>query len=202
MYIRYTIPESCLNTFWGEVQRLSHKYTGNRDLSRDAFHNLFLVISGHDFKLFTKCVTFSEARDDFLIHLNKCFHFDTEQVPTEDCWVDLGIEDTPLYTGHGHGGITLLHKLHCLDSWAKKFACPDNSTALTKIRRYYWALTRDSGSADIELLQTNSLRKWGGIAYNKAYNVNKELFATPFKGYSLFQNSQFEALGYSQDLLE
>ena len=28
------------------------------------------------------------------------------------------------------------------------------------------------------------------------------MFATPFKGYSPFQNSQFEALGYSQELLE
>jgi hypothetical protein len=42
----------------------------------------------------------------------------------------------------------------------------------------------------------------GGIAYNKAYNVNKELFATPFKGYDPFQNPRFEALGYSQCLLE
>jgi hypothetical protein len=37
----------------------------------------------------------------------------------------------------------------------------------------------------------------GGIIYNKAYNVNKELFAIPFKGYNLFQNPRFEALGYS-----
>ena len=54
----------------------------------------------------------------------------------------------------------------------------------------------------MELRLTNSLRYNGGIAYNKAYNVNKEIFATLFKGYSPFQNSQFKALGYSQELLE
>jgi hypothetical protein len=93
-------------------------------------------------------------------------------------------------------------KLHCLDNWAGKFACPDHDSELIETRRYHWALTRDSGSANVELRQTNSLRRNGGIAYNKAYNVNKEMFATPFKGYSPFQNSQFEALGYSQELLE
>jgi hypothetical protein len=93
-------------------------------------------------------------------------------------------------------------KLHCLDNWAKKFACPDHDSELIETRRYHWALTRDSGSANVELRQTNSLRRNGGIAYNKAYSVNKEMFATPFKGYSPFQNSQFKALGYSQELLE
>jgi len=36
----------------------------------------------------------------------------------------------------------------------------------------------------------------GGIAYNKAYNVNKELFAILFKGYNPFQNAQFKAFRY------
>jgi hypothetical protein len=49
----------------------------------------------------------------------------------------------------------------------------------------------------MELRQTNSLCRNGGIAYNKAYGVNKEIFTIPFKGYSPFQNSQFEVLGYS-----
>ena len=42
----------------------------------------------------------------------------------------------------------------------------------------------------------------GGIIYNKAYNVNKELFTILFKGYNPFQNAQFKALRYLQDLLE
>src|SRR5436190_9344277 len=166
MRVRYVVPESCLDAFWAEVQRLSYEHTGDGDLPCDAFRNLFLVISGHGLKLFTKRDTLGEARSDFLTHLSQCFHFNSEQIPTEDCWLDLGLEDTPVSTGNAHGGITLLRKLHCLDSWVKKFACPDHPATLTKIRRYHWALTRDSGNADVELRQTNGLRKWGGIAYN------------------------------------
>lgn len=202
MDIRYVVPESCLGTFWVEVQRLSHQYTGNGRVPHDAFHNLFLVITGHGLKLFTKRDTFDLARNDFLSHLSLCFNFGEEQIPADDCWLDLGIEDTPFSATDPTRGVTLLRKLHCLDSWVEKFACPDHAAQLIRKRRYHWALTRDSGSANVELRQTNSLRKMGGIAYNKAYNVNKELFATPLKGYDPFQNSQFEALGYSQDLLE
>jgi len=202
MDIRYEIPESCLDAFWIEVQRLSHEYPGDEYLPADAFHDLFLVVSGHGLKLFTKRDTFDQARDDYLSHLDICFNFNAEQIPTDDCWLDLGLEDTPFSAGDPAEGVTLLRKLHCLDSWAEKFACPEHDAQLIKIHRYHWALTRDSGSAKVELRQTNSLRTMGGIAYNKAYNVNKELFATPLKGYDPFQNSQFEALGYSQDLLE
>jgi hypothetical protein len=204
MDVRYVIPESCLDRFWAEVRRLSHEYTGDNDgyVSCDAFHDLFLVISGHGLKLATKRDTFQQARSDFLSHVNLCFNFDADQIPNEDCWLDLGTEDTPVPTGDVNRGVTLLRKSHCLDSWAEGFACPDHDSHLVQTRRYHWALTRDSGSADVELRPTNSLRRMGGIAYNKAYNVNKELFATPFKGYNPFQNAQFEALGYSQDLLE
>ncbi|KAJ9655921.1 hypothetical protein H2201_008702 [Coniosporium apollinis] len=202
MDIRYVIPESYLDTFWAEVQRLSYEHAGDGRVPRDAFRNPVLVISGHGLKLFTKRDTLEQARNDFLSHLNQCFHFDTERLPPEDCWLDLGLEDTPVSAGNVNRGVTLLRKLHCLDSWAKKFACPDHASHLIKTDRYHWALTRDSGSAKVELRQTNSLRKKGGIAYNKAYNVNRELFATPLKGYEPFQNPQFEALGYSPDLLE
>ena len=204
MDVRYVIPELCLDRFWAEVRRLSHEYTGDNDgyVSCDAFHDLFLVISGHGLKLATKRDTFQQARSDFLSHVNLCFNFDADQIPNEDCWLDLGTEDTPVPTGDVNRGVTLLRKSHCLDSWAEGFACPDHDSHLVQTRRYHWALTRDSGSADVELRPTNSLRRMGGIAYNKAYNVNKELFATPFKGYNPFQNAQFEALGYSQDLLE
>ena len=202
MDIRYIVPESCLDTFWAKIQHLSYDHTGNRTIPRNAFRDPFLVITGHGLKLFTKRDTFSLARNDYLRHLNQCFDFNAEQIPTEDCWVDLGMEDTPVSAEDPSRGITLMWKLHCLDNWVRKFACPNHDCELTETCRYHWALTRDSGSVSVELRQTNSLRRNGGIAYNKAYNVNKEMFATPFKGYSPFQNSQFEALGYSQELLE
>lgn len=160
------------------------------------------MISGHGLKLFSKRDTLDLARNDFLSHLNQYFNLDAEQIPSEDCWLDLSLEDTPVVMGDPNRGVTLLRKLHCLDSWAKQFVCPDHAADLIKARRYYWALTRDSSSTNAELRRTNGLRKRGGIAYNKAYNVNKELFATPLKGYDPFRNLQFEALGCSQDLLE
>ena len=58
-------------------------------------------------------------------------------------------------------------------------------------------LTRDAGSLSIELQGRNELRSCGGIAYNKAYNISKDLFATPFKQHESFGNPQFEALGFS-----
>ncbi|KAJ9653125.1 hypothetical protein H2201_009177 [Coniosporium apollinis] len=117
-------------------------------------------------------------------------------MPPEDCWLDLGVEDTPLAGGVPCEGITLLRKRHCLDRWIDQFACPENDSQLIKPNRYYWALTRDAGDAKVELRQTNALRK-GGVAYNKAYNINKEQYATQLKGYSPFRNPQLEALGYS-----
>jgi hypothetical protein len=60
MDVRYVIPESCLDRFWAEVRRLSHEYTGDNDgyVSCDAFHDLFLIISGHGLKLAIKRDTF------------------------------------------------------------------------------------------------------------------------------------------------
>src|SRR5205807_2557639 len=128
MDIKYIIPESCLDTFWANVQRLSYTHDGDGEVPQDAFRNPFLVISGHGLKLFTKRDTLNVVRSDFLSHLHLCFHYDAEQIPEEDCWLDLGIEDTPAYSDTlDGGGVTLLRKLHCLDSWAEKFACPDHA---------------------------------------------------------------------------
>ena len=99
-------------------------------------------------------------------------------------------------------GITLIQKLHCLNNQVWKFTYPNHDSKLIETYYYYQALTRDSSSVNMELRQTNSLYYNGGIAYNKTYNINKEIFITPFKGYSPFQNSQFKVLSYLQELLE
>ena len=133
------IPESYLDIFWAEVRRLSREYTGDNDghIPCDAFHDLFLVISGYGLKLATKRDTFQQARNDFLSHINLCFNFDADQIPNEDCWLDLGTEDTPVPTGDINRGVTLLRKSHCLDSWAEGFACPDHDAHLVQTRRYH-----------------------------------------------------------------
>lgn len=52
-----------------------------------------------------------------------------------------------------------------------------------------------AGSVSVELLRNNPLLN-GGIAYYKAYNVNKEQFATQLKGHQPFSNPLFEVLAY------
>jgi hypothetical protein len=202
MDIKYTVPDDCLDLFWTEVLRLSHEHNGDGHIvPHNAFRDPFLVISGHGLKLTTKRDTLELARRDFLAHLEQCFDVSPERMPPEDCWLDVGIEDTPLARDVPGEGVTLLRKRHCLECWIEQFACPEHDSQLIKPSHYYWTLTRDAGDASVELRQTNALRQ-GGVAYNKAYNVNKELYATQLKGYSPFQNPQFEALGYSQELLD
>lgn len=114
--IRYMVPKSCLDIFQAKVQRLSYNHTGNGSIRRNAFCDPFLVISRHGLKLFTKRDTFDLAYNNFLSHLNKCFNFNAEQIPTEDCQLDLGIKNTPVSTKDPSRGVTLMWKLHCLDN--------------------------------------------------------------------------------------
>lgn len=199
MDIRYAIPTRYLDAFWTEVKQLSHSHAGDPRIPIDAFRDPTLVLSGHGLKLWTKEDTLGAARDEFLRHLDDCFAFTPDTLPDTECWVDLGVEDTPASNGPG---ITLLRKQHCLDGWAMKFISPDHEAHLTTVERHRWMTTRDSGDIVVELKASNGLRANGGMAYNKAYSVNKEVFATPFKGCAPFQNPQFEALGYSQELIE
>ena len=59
------------------------------------FQDPFFIIAGHDIKLKFKRATLDEQRAAFLDFLDTCFHFTEEYFPAEDCWVDMGIEDTP-----------------------------------------------------------------------------------------------------------
>ncbi len=49
-------------------------------------------------------------------------------------------------------------------------------------------MTRDAGSIAVELLSQNTLRREGKMALSKAYNVFKNLYSTPLKGYGPFNN--------------
>ena len=61
---------------------------------------------------------------------------------------------------------------------------------------------QDAASLSVELTASNGLRKNSGVAYNKAYNSQKELFATILKKHTPFDNPAFEALGFSQSQLD
>ena len=66
----------------------------------------------------------------------------------------------------------------------------------TLVTCYPWALT-DAGSVTMETRPGNN--SWdSGIVLIKAYNKNKEQFATPFKGHYPFKNELYELFGYSE----
>lgn len=194
---RYTIPEEYLDPFWQRVVELSNRYNIPDSPWAGQFREPFLVVTGHGLKLFTKKDTVTEAASNYLLHLAHTFSFDPQDSGW-DCWVDLGIEDTPKPVAEG---VTLLAKTQCLDHWAQRFACPKSKADYITTTKYRWCATQDACSASIELLPQNVHRQRGLIAYNKAYNINKEMFATPLKGHNPFINSQLEALAYTQDLI-
>jgi hypothetical protein len=201
MDIRYLVPEPYVENFWKEVLSRAHTVNGSSKLPPDAFRDPFLGISGHNLKLAFQRPTLNQSRAAFVDHLADAFRADKpEWIPKEDHWLDYGIEDSPA-KGEEYG-VTLLRKSHCLSHWVGQFVDPGAGSAKTSVSKYNWGLTRDAGSASVELRATNALRSGGGMAYHKAYNICKERSATPLKGFNLFDNNQLEALAYTQALIE
>lgn len=183
-----------LQDVWNEIVRLASRP------KMSEFNGLFLIISGHDLKHSTKQPTALRCRENFLSDLQRSFHCFPDNFPPEDCWLDLGIEDTPISVS-GKPAVTLLHKSSCLQHWKTHFNCPSLIASRTLISDYLWGLVHDVSSTSVQLKPNNILYQHG-IAYNKSYNLHKALFATPFKGHRPFSNPQLEALAFSQKLLE
>ncbi|KAI9810551.1 MAG: hypothetical protein M1827_006224 [Pycnora praestabilis] len=192
MNFKYTIPAAYLDDFWTEVLRLANTVP--------SYHEPFLMIQGHNLKLYTQREEPVITKTSYINHLHTIF--DLTHVPFQDAWIDLGMEDNPV--AHPPAGITLLRKCPCLDHWMEHFQCPDPSHAspLTKEHVFPWNLTRDAAAATVMLSKTNQLRADGGIAYHKAYNLEKDLWNTPMKGLKPFDLAQLEGLAYSQELLD
>lgn len=193
MDIRYTVPDSNLAAFSAELNRLAN----SPELSA-RWGGITFIVSGHDLKLFWKNNVFTSCRRNFLAHLSQCFRFDEIHFPPEDCWLDFGMEDMPPI---GDIGRTLLRKTGCLREWHIQFTCPDRKARFTVYDEYPWATTLDAASASVALTTDNNWYQCG-IAYNKAYNLYKDLFATPLKKFNPFDHPHLEALGYSQTVLE
>lgn len=185
--IRYTVPQQYLARFWSTILQT---ITGLSLIDPEIapFCDPFLVISGHNLKLQTKSDSLEEVFQTYHEHLRTCFDFSTESFPLDECW----LEDTP--SGPANMGLTILRKATCLEDWASAFACPGSNRQLTQQQFFHWSMTKDAGSCSVALRQTNEWRSKSGMAYNKAYNLNKDVFATPFKDYKPFDNDQFEAL--------
>jgi hypothetical protein len=68
------------------------------------YQDPLFVVTGHDLKLKFKRNMIAEQRATFLQFLRTCFRFRPEYFPEEDCWLDLGIEDTPTAGSCGSSG--------------------------------------------------------------------------------------------------
>ncbi|OCK73043.1 hypothetical protein K432DRAFT_387581, partial [Lepidopterella palustris CBS 459.81] len=190
------LPEHVLEPFWAGVQRRSQSIQ-DTESSDYPFKGLFLVVSAHNLKLDEKTTSPCRLKNRFLSHLQTIFRLEPQYISKNSFFVDFGIEDLP-----AREGTTLLRKEHCLKKWASKFHCPGPQTsAFTKELFFSWAITRDVGSASVELFPSNALCRHGGLFYNKAYNIIKEQFATAVKGLAPFQNPHLEGLAYTEETL-
>ena len=199
--LRYLIQEQYLEIFSSELVRLC-----NSDNRLSGFHDPFFMVSGHDLKLRTKQKTFQKCRDAFKAQLRLCFNWDDEmeQFPEQDCWLDLGFEDTPDLPGKA---VTLLRRRDCTKRWMGLFASPRrektkgprNSPHLKKCV-YPWSNTSDVVSGSVEMTAGGSFHPY--MAYNKAYNLHKDIFSTPLKNFAPFGNDILNGLAYDQEGLQ
>ncbi|MCJ1396608.1 hypothetical protein MMC18_009499 [Xylographa bjoerkii] len=202
--LRYPIPEKYLAAFSMELLRLTSLTSihltpdavGNPRLD---FSGCFFIIQAHNLKVVTSRPTLNACREDFISHLHTVFHFNPRNFPYSTCWLDLGMDDTP---DPGPGpAVTLLRKTHCTKLWTKSFESPETSAQHLQVAIYHWAATRDSCSASVALTSNNIWCQQHLIAYNKAYNIHKDLWTTPLKNDMIWDNPQFEALAFTQDTL-
>ena len=190
--IQYSIPERYLAAVSDMMRTIC-----DNDPALFAYKNFFFVVSAHDLKLLTKRSTLGQCQADFLDHLTQRFHFNPTIFPSVDCWVDVGYEDTP--SGVTGSAVTLLRKRPCTSAWSKIFNCPHSRANHLKQDTYPWAATAMATSVTATMMERNSLVS--AMAHNKAYNLHKDIFSTPLKNYSPFDNPQLEGLSYSQDVL-
>ena len=135
-------------------------------------------------------------RRDFLDLMYASYYLDEDSYfCPETTWVDIGVEDVPT-----KGGVTLLRKTECLEEWARGFCDPEQKARYLTVSRFPFALTRDAGSISVAVGPNSTLHRL--LAYQKAYNLNKEQYSTPLKGHTAFGNRLFEALGFSQGLID
>lgn len=184
------VPAEYLGEVWLDIKQAAQTIP--------QFMGLFLVIIGHDLKLHTRDVRGDVARIRFLENLRSWFHMERPYLDPENIWIDFGYEDTPIATTDEC--FTLIRKTSCLQDWTQKFKCPESDGKL-QAQEYRWAMTRDAGSASVDLGLTNAWHSKGGLMHAKSYNLHKDLFATPAKGVRPFELDALEGLGYSQEVL-
>lgn len=187
-----------LERLWDEILRRCNESRRHHErLAPDAFSDPILIVEGHDLKVLFGARTPSQAARNYMEHFHDCF--DSRYLDEDQSWVDVGFEHMPSPTGR-RDGITLLYKKGCLDAWVKRFRGVEGRRVPLREEAYHFALCRDAGCRSIEFGPKSGWRK-KGLAYSKAYNVEKVKLATPRKDLTVFENSRFNALAFSRSTL-
>ncbi len=168
--------------------------------AQGGFRNPIFMITGHGLKHWSKRPTVQLACSDFLKHLDVIFDLNYVTWDSEMTWWDIGTEDMP--ENLNNTAITLLRKSDCLKAWTDLFKDPSSKCRRNTVENYSWAGTQAAGSISVQLSESNRLRREGGIVYNKAYNVFKDIFASTAKDYSPFEYGNLSALAYSNETIQ
>ena len=137
------------------------------------FRDFFLVINDHDLKSSIQRVAVDEVRENFYNLFDRCFYWNFDRMSIENCWVNLSIENISNIFFDIFISIT---------------------------QKYTYELTRNCDSSTIILRTRNILRQHEFIAYNKVYNLHKNVFWSFYRKES-FDNSQFEKFAYFQKIM-
>lgn len=81
MDVQYHVPELYLERFWEAIERRC----GGEDLAE--FRDLFLLVSGHGLKLFTKRDHCEQVLANVLQRLDRCFHTEERYMPAAEYWI-------------------------------------------------------------------------------------------------------------------
>ena len=169
--VKYTIFEKFLNDLWLKIIFQAFRFFQFRDL--------FFVINDHDLKSNIQRVAVDEIRENFYNLLDRCFYWNFDKMSIENSWIDLNIEnisDISFDIFISTIATTFFRKKACFHHWTDQFRCRKNRISHTIIQKYTYKLTRNCDSSTIVLRTRNILRQHEFIAYNKIYNLHKNVF--------------------------
>ena len=193
--VKYTIFEKFLNDLWLKIIFQAFKFFQFRDF--------FFVINDHDLKNNTQRVAVDEIRENFYNLLDRCFYWNFDRMLIENNWIDLNIENisnTFFDIFISTIATTFFRKKACFYHWTNQFRCRKNRISHTITQKYTYELTQNCDSSTIVLRTRNILRQHEFIAYNKIYNLHKNVFWSLYRK-EFFDNSQFEEFAYFQEIM-
>jgi hypothetical protein len=104
MTFRATIPENGLAEFSANLEEHIREGVRRQPERYSPYKDPLFVIAGHNLKLKIKSATVDGLQRKFVDFLETCFRFRPEYFPDKDCWIDMGLEDTPDHNSCGERG--------------------------------------------------------------------------------------------------